>query len=54
MKTFLSRFPACPCWLQGASGAEAIESIKDAVREYLAVVDEQLRSEEVREAEVVS
>ena len=46
--------PGLPgCWSQGASEAEAIENIKDAIREYLIVVDEQLRGEEVREVEVV-
>ena len=46
--------PGLPgCWSQGASEAEAIENIKDAIREYLSVVDEQLRGEEVREVEVV-
>jgi len=37
----------------GISEAEAIDTIKDALREYLAVVDEQLRGEQVREVEVV-
>jgi predicted RNase H-like HicB family nuclease len=46
--------PGLPgCWSQGASEAEAIENIKDAIREYLSVVDDQLRGEEVREVEVV-
>jgi predicted RNase H-like HicB family nuclease len=46
--------PGLPgCWSQGATEAEALENIKDAIREYLAVVDEQLRGEEVREVEVV-
>jgi predicted RNase H-like HicB family nuclease len=40
------------CWSQGATEAEAIENIKDAIRAYLAVVDERLRGEEVREIEV--
>jgi hypothetical protein len=31
---------------------EAIESIRDAIREYLSVVDEQLRGEDIREIEV--
>jgi predicted RNase H-like HicB family nuclease len=31
---------------------EAIENIKDAIREYLAVVEDQLRGEETREIEV--
>ena len=45
--------PGLPgCWSQGATEAEAIENIKDAIRAYLAVVDERLRGEEVREIEV--
>ncbi|MHB9119623.1 MAG: type II toxin-antitoxin system HicB family antitoxin [Burkholderiales bacterium] len=45
--------PGLPgCWSQGATEAEAIENIKDALREYLAVVDEQLRGEQVREIEM--
>lgn len=45
--------PGLPgCWSQGSTEAEAIENIKDALREYLAVIDEQLRGEEVREIEV--
>ena len=46
--------PGLPgCWSQGASEAEAIENITEAIREYLSVVDEQLRGEEVREVEIV-
>ena len=46
--------PGLPgCWSQGATEAEAVENIKDAIREYLAVIDEQLRGEEIREVEVV-
>lgn len=45
--------PGLPgCWSQGATEEEALENIKDAIREYLAVVDEQLRGENVREIEV--
>ncbi len=45
--------PGLPgCWSQGASDEEAVENIKDAIRDYLAVVEEQLRGEEVREIEV--
>ena len=45
--------PGLPgCWSQGANEIEAIENIKDAIRDYLAVVDEQLRGEQVREIEV--
>lgn len=45
--------PGLPgCWSQGTTEQEAIENIKDAIREYLAVVDEQLRGENIREIEV--
>lgn len=45
--------PGLPgCWSQGATEAEAIENIKDAIREYLAVVEEQLRGTEARDIEV--
>ena len=45
--------PGLPgCWSQGATEQDAIENIKDAIREYLAVVEEQLRGENIREVEV--
>ena len=45
--------PGLPgCWSQGATEDEAIENIRDAIREYLSVVDEQLRGGEVRVIEV--
>jgi len=45
--------PGLPgCWSQGATEEEALENIRDAIREYLAVVEEQLRGEEVREVEI--
>jgi predicted RNase H-like HicB family nuclease len=45
--------PGLPgCWSQGATEAEAIENIKDAIREYLAVVEDQLRGQKIREVEV--
>lgn len=45
--------PGLPgCWSQGTTEQEAIENIKDAIREYLAVVEEQLRGENIRELEV--
>ena len=45
--------PGLPgCWSQGATENEALENIKDAIREYLAVVNDQLRGEDVREIEV--
>lgn len=46
--------PGLPgCWSQGATEREALENIKDAIREYLSVVNEQLRGQDVREIEVV-
>ena len=46
--------PGLPgCWSQGATEAEALENIKDAIREYLAAIEDQLRGEQVREVEVV-
>jgi predicted RNase H-like HicB family nuclease len=45
--------PGLPgCWSQGANEAEAIEYIKRAIEEYLAVVEEKLVGEDVREIEV--
>lgn len=51
---------SCPglpgCWSQGATEAEALENIQDAIREYLAAVDELLRDTpdaEIREVDVV-
>jgi len=46
--------PGLPgCWSQGASEREAVDNIKDAIREYLSVVDDQLRGENVRAIEIV-
>lgn len=46
--------PGLPgCWSQGATEQEALENIKEAIREYLSVVDDQLRGADVREVEVV-
>jgi predicted RNase H-like HicB family nuclease len=45
--------PGLPgCWSQGATELEALENIREAIRDYLAVVDEQLKGEEVREVEI--
>jgi predicted RNase H-like HicB family nuclease len=47
---------SCPglpgCWSQGATEKEALENIQDAIREYLAAVEESLKKEEVREVDV--
>jgi predicted RNase H-like HicB family nuclease len=47
---------SCPglpgCWSQGATEQEAIENIQDAIKEYLAAVDELVPDAEVREVDV--
>jgi predicted RNase H-like HicB family nuclease len=49
---------SCPglpgCWSQGETEQEALENIQDAIREYLAAVEDSLKSAEVREVEVPS
>jgi len=50
---FSASVPGLPgCWSQGATENEAVENIRDAIREYLSVVEEQLRGEVIREVEV--
>lgn len=45
--------PGLPgCWSQGKDEAEAIDNVRDAIRDYLAVVEEQLEGAEIRELEV--
>jgi len=45
--------PGLPgCWSQGATEAEALENIQDAIHEYLATREELLRGAVVREVEV--
>ena len=47
---------SCPglpgCWSQGETEEEALENIQDAIKEYLAAVDELMKDEDVREVEV--
>ena len=38
----------------GATEQEALENIREAIREYLSVVNEQLRGEDIREIEVTA
>jgi predicted RNase H-like HicB family nuclease len=52
---FAASVPGLPgCWSQGATEAEAIDNIRIAIVEYLSVVDEQLRGEDVRIVEVAA
>lgn len=45
--------PALPgCVSQGATEQEALENIRDAIREYLAAVDDLNRGADLREVEV--
>jgi predicted RNase H-like HicB family nuclease len=45
--------PGLPgCWSQGATEQEALENIQDAIREYLAAVEDETRGQDVREIEV--
>lgn len=48
---------SCPglpgCWSQGRTEAEALENIQDAIREYLAAVDELVEGQDVREVQVL-
>jgi predicted RNase H-like HicB family nuclease len=43
-------YPAC--WSQGATEAEALENIRDAIREYLAAVAQSLPESNMRDVEV--
>ena len=47
---------SCPglpgCWSQGATEAEALDKIRDAIREYLAAVADSLLESNMREVEV--
>lgn len=45
--------PGLPgCWSQGQTEDEALESIRSAIQEYMAVVAEQTQGADVREVEV--
>jgi predicted RNase H-like HicB family nuclease len=47
---------SCPglpgCWSQGGTEQEAIENIREAIREYLAAIAESVKDADVREIEV--
>ncbi|MBI5672189.1 MAG: type II toxin-antitoxin system HicB family antitoxin [Nitrospirae bacterium] len=45
--------PGLPgCWSQGVTEQEAIQNIQDAIREYLAAVEDEIKGQDVREIEV--
>ncbi|MEX2302325.1 MAG: type II toxin-antitoxin system HicB family antitoxin [Bryobacterales bacterium] len=45
--------PGLPgCWSQGATEQEALDNIREAIREYLSAVRDSLGSADVREVEV--
>jgi predicted RNase H-like HicB family nuclease len=47
---------SCPglpgCWSQGETEAEALTNIQDAIREYLAAIDDLVKDQDVREVRV--
>ena len=49
---------SCPglpgCWSQGTTEQEALENIKSAIKEYLAVVADLTAGEDVREVEIAA
>lgn len=45
--------PALPgCWSEGDTEEEALANIQDAIREYLAALEERLHDAEIREIEM--
>jgi predicted RNase H-like HicB family nuclease len=46
--------PALPgCWSEGDTEEEALANVQDAIREYLAALEDRLQGSEVREVEVL-
>lgn len=47
---------SCPglpgCWSQGETEAEAVENIQDAIKEYLAAIEDLVQGADVREVEI--
>ncbi|CAN5720768.1 type II toxin-antitoxin system HicB family antitoxin [soil metagenome] len=47
--------PALPgCWSQGETEEEALENIKDAIEDYMFVLNEQIKNADVREVKVAA
>jgi len=45
--------PGLPgCWSEGDTEEDALEIIRDAIREYVAALEDQTRNQDVREVEV--
>jgi predicted RNase H-like HicB family nuclease len=49
---------SCPglpgCWSQGVTEDEALANIREAIEDYLSVVDEQTRGQQVREVVIAA
>lgn len=50
---FAVSVPGLPgCWSQGTTEQEALDNIRDAIREYLGAVEDEAKGLDVREIEV--
>ena len=50
---FAASVPGLPgCWSQGSTETDALDNIRSAIAEYLSVVNDQVRNEDVRVVEV--
>ena len=50
---FAASVPGLPgCWSQGETESEALANIQDAIREYLAAIDDLVKGQDVREVRV--